>query len=312
MQMKSPWVISLAVLAAGGIAGTIVFDVDNPVLKGHVDKLKGAPSLTVTFTVNRIGSELEDQKLVLSKSGLLRWETPNTITIVNGGQIMKIDRKANTYYEEPADAKNLAELFNNDAIWAWSAVIDPSFMKPITDAKTGASRKVKGVAVKEVNVARGAKIVTLLVDDQLGFARGTTLTEEKGGQKNTVLIVASDIQVGKDAIAATDKSFMAPAGSTKVEKAAMMSSFKEVSAILVARCGCHQGGMPGGLSLKSYAGVMKGGGRGPAVVPGDAANSLIIGVIKGTKTPKMPPGGGMVPADNVAVIEKWINDGAKE
>jgi hypothetical protein len=328
MHMKSKWPLSFAVLTAGAFAAAFSLDVDNPLLKGHTEKLRQAPSITINFSVNRIGSEVEDDKLVISRVsgsprgllcngfkkdesvGLLRWETPRTITILNGNQIITFDKKSNNYYEEPADAASLTKLFGNDVIWAWSAMIDPTFMKSITDAKVGASRKVKGVAVKELNVARGTKVVTFFVDDQLGFARGATFQEDKGGQKVTVLITASDIQIGKDSLEG-DKLFMVPSGATKVDKAALATTFADASQVLRGRCGCHQNGAPGGLSLASYMGVMKGGNNGPVVKPGDAAGSKLIGVINGTMSPKMPPQGSLS-AEQIAVLTKWINDGAKE
>src|SRR5579875_2699537 len=53
---------------------------------------------------------------------------------------------------------------------------------------------------------------------------------------------------------------------------------KQVRPLLVEHCfKCHGNGKTkGGLTLATRAGILKGGASGPAVVPGDAAKSLLI------------------------------------
>jgi mono/diheme cytochrome c family protein len=88
-----------------------------------------------------------------------------------------------------------------------------------------------------------------------------------------------------------------------------------VAGILKKTCAtCHgDGKQEGGLSLVSYAGVMKGGGGGEIVVAGRSAASRLIEVITASDNgERMPPDGDRVPAEAVALIRKWIDSGLRE
>jgi hypothetical protein len=71
---------------------------------------------------------------------------------------------------------------------------------------------------------------------------------------------------------------------------------------------CHGGA--GGLSLNSYAGVTAGGSSGPAVVPGDPDQSLLVMRVEGTVLPQMPLGGSPLTAPEIGRIRQWILEGA--
>ena len=78
--------------------------------------------------------------------------------------------------------------------------------------------------------------------------------------------------------------------------------------ILAKSCsGCHTfGGHAGGLRLDSYESVLKGGDRGPALVPGDPQKSLLVQAVHYEDPDlKMPPRGKLADSDIVA-IEAWI------
>lgn len=311
MRMNRKWLSALTALALVAVAASITIQVNNPLLTGHADKLKQAGSLTVSFNVNRLGSELEDQKLVISKPGAFRYETSSSIIIGNGTNLLTLDRKTNQYFEEPQTADTLKKVLGSDVLWAWSALTDEAFLKPVTDARTAAARRVKGVPVKEVNVSRGNKVITLFVDDAMGIARGVTFQEDRGGQKNTVLVVASEIVMSKDPIPGSDKSFAMPATAQKVDKAALASTFKDVRPIFAARCGCHMNQATAGLTLASHRTVMAGSRSGAVVIAGDPDGSILLQVIKGTRAPKMPPQGNLT-SEQMDTLAKWIKDGAKE
>ncbi|HSG33900.1 MAG TPA: c-type cytochrome domain-containing protein, partial [Sphingomonadaceae bacterium] len=54
-----------------------------------------------------------------------------------------------------------------------------------------------------------------------------------------------------------------------------------VRPLLAAKCySCHTDAKMGGLRLDSREAVLAGGARGPAVVPGDAAASLLIHAVR--------------------------------
>ena len=74
---------------------------------------------------------------------------------------------------------------------------------------------------------------------------------------------------------------------------------------------CHQGEKPkGGLSLAMAGGLAKGGENGPVVEPGKPDESLLVEVISGDK-PAMPKKSRPLSKDDVALIRRWIADGAE-
>lgn len=92
---------------------------------------------------------------------------------------------------------------------------------------------------------------------------------------------------------------------------------KSVRPVLVQHCyECHssdaaaQGKLKGGLFLDSKQGLLTGGDTGPAIVPGDAKKSLLIGAIK-YESYEMPPK-GRLPANVIADIVKWVDMGAPD
>lgn len=92
-----------------------------------------------------------------------------------------------------------------------------------------------------------------------------------------------------------------------------VSFYRQVRPILQRHCsGCHQPSKRGGkLLLTSYAGLKQGGENGPGFEPGDADFSVIMTYISGEK-PMMPLKGDPLSAEQVALIGRWIAEGAKD
>jgi len=81
--------------------------------------------------------------------------------------------------------------------------------------------------------------------------------------------------------------------------------------LLESRCfECHKHGkeVKGGLLLSSRRAMLKGGESGPAIVPGKPDASLLMEAVR-YESFEMPPRTRM-PAEEVAIFEKWIADGA--
>ncbi len=84
----------------------------------------------------------------------------------------------------------------------------------------------------------------------------------------------------------------------------------EVLPLMLTRCvSCH--GNRGGISLSTYAAIMSGGISGPAVLPGDPEQSLLMRKVKGEAGLLMPPGGDPLPAADIALLDRWIREGAR-
>jgi hypothetical protein len=86
----------------------------------------------------------------------------------------------------------------------------------------------------------------------------------------------------------------------------------KIRPVLAKHCyECHAADskkLSGGLLVDSRQGLLKGGDSGPAVVPSDLKESLLISALKHNDF-EMPPK-GKLPAAVIADFEKWIRDGA--
>lgn len=110
------------------------------------------------------------------------------------------------------------------------------------------------------------------------------------------------------------KRIAAVSRDSRESKQSDVDYFKDIRPLLEKRCyGCHQGGKAaGGLRLNDHASVLKGGeSDGPAIVPGRADKSAMIGRITSDDADiVMPPKGDPLSAEEVALLKRWINGGA--
>jgi hypothetical protein len=77
--------------------------------------------------------------------------------------------------------------------------------------------------------------------------------------------------------------------------------------------GCHGATQAlSGLDLRTRAGLLAGGVRGPAMVPGDPNRSLLIQMLEGRRNPQMPPGGESkrLSPEAIGAFRNWIAAGA--
>jgi hypothetical protein len=86
---------------------------------------------------------------------------------------------------------------------------------------------------------------------------------------------------------------------------------KRVAPILIRRClGCHNNELKDGdISFNDRDSLLKGGKRGPAVVPGKPDSSMLIQAIRGDADIKMPPGPPL-PKREISILTEWIDRGA--
>ncbi|MGE5250731.1 MAG: cytochrome b/b6 domain-containing protein, partial [Bacteroidota bacterium] len=85
-------------------------------------------------------------------------------------------------------------------------------------------------------------------------------------------------------------------------------TWAQVGPIFAAKCAmCHSAALAtSGLNLSTYADAVKGAADGPVIVPNDSANSKLYQVqLKGGHP-------GQLSADELAIIQAWIDAGAPE
>jgi cytochrome c len=108
----------------------------------------------------------------------------------------------------------------------------------------------------------------------------------------------------------------APAAKGTAAKAAAkggmggVSFVKDVAPVLNARCGtCHVRSAKGQFSMATFDNLMKGPMQtGKVVFPGDVKSSVLIEKVE---QKEMPPSGAGIPDGELAILKRWIQDGAK-
>jgi len=87
--------------------------------------------------------------------------------------------------------------------------------------------------------------------------------------------------------------------------------------VLVEHCyRCHsfsEGKSKGGLTLDTRDGWQKGGETGPAIIPGQPDDSLLIKAVRyHDSETAMPPGDGKMPDKAIADLEEWVRKDAPD
>ena len=98
----------------------------------------------------------------------------------------------------------------------------------------------------------------------------------------------------------------------EVEIPEVVSYQMDIQPLFDSSCiNCH--GNNGELSLSSYQNTMKGGKSGATVIPNNGKASLLITKLNGTASgQRMPPEPGKPLSETkIALVTKWINQGAK-
>ena len=112
---------------------------------------------------------------------------------------------------------------------------------------------------------------------------------------------------------ATVRGEDAPKGPT--EPVAPVSFLKDVAPILVQNCiACHNPRKSESkYAMTNFAALAKGGqqGEGVTLEPGDPDASFLVELIRHDGEPRMPYKLDPLPADKVALIERWVQQGAK-
>ncbi|MGQ0633706.1 MAG: c-type cytochrome domain-containing protein [Planctomycetaceae bacterium] len=92
-----------------------------------------------------------------------------------------------------------------------------------------------------------------------------------------------------------------------------VSFYRQVRPILQRHCtGCHQPAKAGGkLILTSYAAAKAGGEQGIGFEPGQPDESLLVELITGEK-PAMPRNAPPLSKEQVALVSRWVTEGAKD
>ena len=88
----------------------------------------------------------------------------------------------------------------------------------------------------------------------------------------------------------------------------------QIQPIFNSNCtNCHQYGSGSygshQLDLTSYSGLMSGAASGEVIIPGNSGSSILFQEIS---SGSMPPSSSDLSADEIALVEQWIDEGALE
>lgn len=110
-------------------------------------------------------------------------------------------------------------------------------------------------------------------------------------------------------------ALLASAGLSLADPAPTGVDFAKVQAVLEAKClECHNPSkVKGDLLMHTAEAMLKGGKGGPALVPGRPEESSLISrvVLPADDDDIMPPKGGPLKAEEVALLKQWVAEGAK-
>ena len=144
---------------------------------------------------------------------------------------------------------------------------------------------------------------------------------EKSGQSSQAIGMSSIFQslsfadsLPKAPLARNPRAAM-PISKTPLNlpKVGTISYVSQIAPIMKESCEvCHNSKSPlGGLSVSRFADTLKGGRHVDDITPGRPETSLILDYLAGKRT-LMPKGGSPLSNDKIALIRKWIAEGARE
>src|SRR5262249_40444813 len=88
---------------------------------------------------------------------------------------------------------------------------------------------------------------------------------------------------------------------------------KKIRPVLIENCfNCHSANTnsKGGLRVDDRNGLTVGGGRGPAIIPGDPDKSLLLKAVRHVNPKLTMPPKGKLSDEEIADLTKWVKDGA--
>lgn len=271
-------------------------------LASNAKTLLEGGALTAAFTVTPIGGASAAYTLKYSKPNLLRIDSPDGFVQSDGKDVYIYTKASNDFTVTPLSDAGLLGITGADEVWGWLAFFAKEPFKGFKTVQVGGKRTIKGNPVSEFPVTLAGDVTgTIYVDAKLGIVRGFAIKNSK----KDLLVMATEIEVGKDPADPAAFAFVAPQGAKKAEpKKVADVPFSKVQTILNNNCmPCHSSGSrSGGMDFSSYEGVSR------AVRPGEPDQSRIVReVVSG----RMPQGRPKLSNTDIETIKGWIAAGAK-
>ncbi|HSI71907.1 MAG TPA: hypothetical protein VK934_01920 [Fimbriimonas sp.] len=202
------------------LAGMVVVAVaqggGSAALQSLAKALNSANSLSSTYTVQVIGSAPDSYSVSLKKPNLARIDTPQTLVVADGKNIVRLDKAAKTYYKEPQSDAALRALFANDELNLFAGFFNAEAYKAASVKSLGTkNRKGQTVEAIQANIdANGKKQVTYFISgDKLARAAQFDLNDP--AQKVTYIVDTKSFEID-GTVADTQFAFKAPEDTKEV------------------------------------------------------------------------------------------------
>jgi len=271
-------------------------------------KLGAAKTLDVKYALTLNGDPQGKYELQLGKDKMFKLTQPTGFIVSDGQNIYTYTKASNSYSKVPVSDAEMTKFEKMPEVQAWAPFFQKHPEEPIDQAIPGAEHTVSQHRVKDVGytLKNSKDEVILMIDANAGVPRGFDIKTAKGEYKG----VGTDLQLGDVAATADVYAFVAPDGAKETVAtvaSAGAPTFGQVEQLLTDNClPCHSAqNQKAGFDLTAYEGVVK------AVTPGDHANSLLSKALRGNGADLMPRGRAPLSEDNIQLIEKWIDNGAK-
>ena len=145
---------------------------------------------------------------------------------------------------------------------------------------------------------------------------GDSLAQKLDQTKQTLITVGASLDQTESALRAFREVLAANTAPTAApsEAAPSLALYQDsVGPILRAQClSCHNPDKArAGLDMSTRATLLKGGEEGPAIIPGDSANSLVMKLVRHEVEPHMPHKEAKLNDTQIAALAAWIDSGAE-
>jgi outer membrane lipoprotein-sorting protein len=200
--------ITTAALLAFGQRGT-------DLLSNFVKTLGEGKTLSVTYTLQRIGGVSKTLNVDFAKPNKVRIDAPDQLIVADGKNVTTLDKGQNTYYTRPQTADEFAGILANEELVVWAPFFDGKVFTGAASSKDLGTKNRQGtnLRVVEANLdAKGRFVVTLyLAPDNL--ARQAEIVSNNPDGKDTVILNAKSVVVGG---AEANFMFQAPANARQL------------------------------------------------------------------------------------------------
>ncbi len=220
MKNRIAIIAGCAALAVVSIANS--FSDASPKLKAFAANLFASQNLAAKYSIQPVGGTPVEYNVSLAKPDKARIESDSTLIVADGKTITTYNKSANTYMSKAQTETALLNLFNDTEISVWKPFFKSECVNDFAFSKDSGTKNRGGKTLNVINVKPNAKIgvtLNLYIDDKNNLQQGEIITEVKGQEPNTEILIMSEQGVASDGLFA----FKAPAGSKEVKESDMVA-----------------------------------------------------------------------------------------